>query len=1039
MIGCSKRLSHSYNFLILILLCLAYPVKITLAQDWVITDTQIVENDAIILNGSLIVDNDGDLTLRGVALTVNNSYDGEFNIRIKSGGTITLEEGTTVTASSNSARFGFSVEPGAGILIKDSVISRCGWGPDSEDLGDNTTILSGIRGLVIDTINAVIQGSTFFDNHVGIILTGSEITLDNNNIHSNKVHGLYVHKASNCTIKNNSIHHSSISSPFRIVEAENNSIKTNTITLSEIHRGVIEAIYSHGNTFEDNTISGFGMGILMMFVSNNNLVKNNTISTDEAGIMVWGWNNIVQGNTIFADTMHPGTGIYMVYAYNSTIEGNTITGDVGDGIWLRHSSNNRIVENHIGAADDVELARTNGFLLMYSSRKNVIHGNTIAGFPRGISLFYSCDENIITGNEVSGSTLQTAIIEDASANQTHSNNFLDAGPFAYDSGQNQWNNGSQGNYWGRYNGVDTDEDGIGDAPHPINPEGNDNYPVMTPIDLDTVPVPEVEAASPPAPAELFDLTVTAEEVIENQSIVLGNIFVAAGGCLTLRNVDITTGASDRWSNIAVDASGSLSLYDCRIIHLDYGYGFGISPAEGSTFVMKDSELLGCGDEWPYGGIQIITDNFLFENNDISETILSFSNTSGGQIIDNRISKSFWTITLGDADDILISGNSISKSIDNVICGSGSNHTIKDNTITEFWGAGIGILEASGSIVEGNHISNAKAECPVITLKGPDTIIKENIISNCPMGIKTDQDTKTISRNTISNCSVGLDLRWANSLSEGNTISDCTVGIHILGSGHTVSGNMVKNCQSGLNLTMGSSDNTIYHNYFINNSVQAEDSWSNQWDYKNQGNYWSDYTGVDSDGDGIGDTSYFIASSGVDHYPLMQPIPLVTTSAISGITSNSATSDGIVISQGGSPILSNGICWSTSIDPTIGNNHSIEDTGFGSFSSTMFDLAPDTTYYVRAYATNSNGTGYGEDDMFTTLDTAPCPDCSGNIVFLENVTFTSDTICECDATSSMIIGPNVTIESNATVRINSKNVIVKSGVNVKRKADFKISQ
>ena len=85
-------------------------------------------------------------------------------------------------------------------------------------------------------------------------------------------------------------------------------------------------MWSHGNTFESNTISGFGMGILMMFVSNNNIVKNNTISTDEAGITVWGWNNRVEGNIISDSKAIPSTGIYMVYAYNSKIIDNTITG-----------------------------------------------------------------------------------------------------------------------------------------------------------------------------------------------------------------------------------------------------------------------------------------------------------------------------------------------------------------------------------------------------------------------------------------------------------------------------------------------------------------------------------------------------------------------------------------------------------------------------------------------------------------------------------------------------------------------------------------
>ncbi len=60
----------------------------------------------------------------------------------KSGRTIIIEKGTIVTAAYDSARFGFSVESGAGVLMKDSEITRWRWGPDIAELGDDATILS---------------------------------------------------------------------------------------------------------------------------------------------------------------------------------------------------------------------------------------------------------------------------------------------------------------------------------------------------------------------------------------------------------------------------------------------------------------------------------------------------------------------------------------------------------------------------------------------------------------------------------------------------------------------------------------------------------------------------------------------------------------------------------------------------------------------------------------------------------------------------------------------------------------------------------
>ena len=96
------------------------------------------------------------------------------------------------------------------------------------------------------------------------------------------------------------------------------------------------------------------------------------------------------------------------------------------------------------------------------------------------------------------------------------------------------------------------------------------------------------------------------------------------------------------------------------------------------------------------------------------------------------------------------------------------------------------------------------------------------------------------------------------------------------------------------------------------------------------------------------------------------MPTVTTTAISNIDKNTATGGGNVTADGGATVTARGICWSTSQNPTIDGNHTTDGTGTGSFTSAMTGLAANTTYYVRAYATNSIGTAYGEELSFTTL-------------------------------------------------------------------------
>lgn len=98
------------------------------------------------------------------------------------------------------------------------------------------------------------------------------------------------------------------------------------------------------------------------------------------------------------------------------------------------------------------------------------------------------------------------------------------------------------------------------------------------------------------------------------------------------------------------------------------------------------------------------------------------------------------------------------------------------------------------------------------------------------------------------------------------------------------------------------------------------------------------------------------------------LPVLTTNPITALTSNSANSGGSIIEDGGSPITARGVCWSTSQNPTINASKTTDGSGTGNFSSIISGLLPNTTYYVRAYATNSTGTAYGNQISFTTTET-----------------------------------------------------------------------
>nr|NQU91357.1 hypothetical protein [Bacteroidota bacterium] len=111
------------------------------------------------------------------------------------------------------------------------------------------------------------------------------------------------------------------------------------------------------------------------------------------------------------------------------------------------------------------------------------------------------------------------------------------------------------------------------------------------------------------------------------------------------------------------------------------------------------------------------------------------------------------------------------------------------------------------------------------------------------------------------------------------------------------------------------------------------------------------------------------------FPNNNQLANVTTADITDINPNSAIGGGNVIDNGGNLVTDRGVCWSTSPNPDVFDNKTTNGSGTGSFISYLTNLDPNTTYYVRAFATNLPGTAYGDQKQFTTLNVEngqPCP-------------------------------------------------------------------
>ena len=109
----------------------------------------------------------------------------------------------------------------------------------------------------------------------------------------------------------------------------------------------------------------------------------------------------------------------------------------------------------------------------------------------------------------------------------------------------------------------------------------------------------------------------------------------------------------------------------------------------------------------------------------------------------------------------------------------------------------------------------------------------------------------------------------------------------------------------------------------------------------------------------GGDSVFTATTGT------AGLPTITTTAITAINTTDASGGGNVTADGGATVTARGVCWSTTANPVATGNHTTDGAGTGSFTSSIAVLIKNTTYYVRAYATNSNGTAYGNEITITT--------------------------------------------------------------------------
>jgi parallel beta-helix repeat protein len=781
--------------------------------DWVVRGEEVVQDVRVLLTGNLIVKGGASLTLRNARLAMNSGYDGEYGISVEPGGSLAVHE-TAITAAPGQHRYYFTAR-GDAFVMANSELHGCGWGdvyppPERADP----------RGLVLKTDGAVLNGNLISGNYIGAVLVGQRIQVTGNTFQSNDRSVLSVLSSDN-HITDNVFQHASEDDSLMLTLARGshgNVLTDNTFLgecLQEWECTIgVAAHYSWGNWITRNRMD-VDSSISLSDGCCNNHILNNTLINRELNVNIHGGaNNRIEGNRMHLSGDGVRFGILLTYVHDTIVAGNTITAVGEDG---RSLGDYGVLYLDHSTGNSILNNRISGSVdravFLTASKENTIASNRASDSWQGIFLFHQSSANSVSGNAITA-TAASIVVDDSPGNLICGNHFSDVWGQAYDNGDNEWDHQGRGNYWTLYQGQDADSDGIGDTPYLVPPNGLDRYPLIAPPAVIDAPVPSLDPISfedGPLNSDRYRVNVTGEQIIENQHRVIetGQFVVYPGGTLIIRNCTWLLGSKGPVEIEVVDG-GSLRIENSVLRSAEDGYGFSASAGDQCTFVMLDSQLEGVSRNLGDG--------------------LYLCGARSATIENSTISGSHTGMYLGHLSSARISNNTFVGNGQSVFVDTCDKVTIEGNTVHNAVWRAIGVMgwqDVHNVRVSGNEV-----------------------LSSWGDGISVPENT-VVASNKVSYCKgIGLSVWRHGNTAAGNTVSGCGGGISVHGNG-----------------------NLLYHNNLLYNGVQAEDDGNNQWDDGSEGNFWSDYTGPDMDGNGIGDVPYAIQPNGWDRYPLMMSYEL----------------------------------------------------------------------------------------------------------------------------------------------------------------------
>ena len=683
--------------------------------------------------------------------------------------------------------------------------------------------------------------------------------------------------SSDVTITENSI---SGGDGIRLAYTSDSTISANTVNSNVWHGMYLDNSYS--NEFTDNTISNNSAGIYIDQSSENEFIDN-----------------LVSSNR--------GNGVYLSYAERNELTGNTISNNDDSGVYLSDSESNVLSDN--------EFYSNRYGIQLYDSQSNTIRHNNILGSGYcGICLYDLTSDNRLYHNNLLYSTYANA----------------------YDYGSNHWYNETTGNYWDDYPGVDDDDNGIGDAPYNISGGSNqDPYPLIAPYDWE-MPEPKTiyvddDFVDDPVNHKWDTINEGLADAFYNDTIIVYNgtysEYVRLNAPTRLIGIGMPV-VNHTYIEIAADGctldgfmviSGEIRVYsdENTILNNTMPDGYrGIYLSHSSNNTLKNNAMVDFevnGDSLPDYIHDIDTSNTVngkpvyYLVNAESQVIDSTSNAGYVAVI-NSSGITVRDLTMRNSSQGILfycTNNSRIENVDvygsysecGILLGDSHGNYVANNTMNSTFEVAIYLYSSSDNILMSNTVNQTGGVAVYLISSGGNTL-ENNIMNSDYLGILVFGDTREDYNNSIDTSNTpnekpihyyydlhsvtiqGLDTAHLtvacsdNVTIKNNNIMDGDIVFLPFLNDSTITGNTVQDNYLGIYLWAFSSNNTLYHNNFINNTEgnAYDEGIYNQWDSGSAGNYWSDYAGNDTDHDGIGDDLYYIRGSAdsVDRYPLMHP-------------------------------------------------------------------------------------------------------------------------------------------------------------------------